>query len=147
MDVPAAKRGGLFDAGGMIPLRVDDVQPRIFLTINFTIVLAVVLVTGLIGITAVLYLALVPTDLGRLMIDSLVHTLTIGRKGEPAISGACMADLDDIFDVAGDEWIQYGVLKPATDENTSGHMGIALMDANEVPLGKPEKGRWYGGLS
>ncbi len=142
--VPAGQRGGPDDVGGTIALRVADATPRLFLTVNLAVVLAVVLVAAAMGVASVLYIALAPTSVGRLMIDSLVHTMTIAGRNGPAVPGACLAGLDDIFAAASDERIQYGALVPATF-NSCGHLGVGLVGGDHPGVGKPELGRWYGG--
>jgi hypothetical protein len=144
LDVPADQRNGPDDVGGTIALRVADATPRLFLTVNIAIVLAVVLVAAAMGVASVLYIALAPTNVGRLMIDSLVHTMTIAGRNEPAVPGACLAGFDDIFAAAGDERIQYGALAPATF-NSCGHLGVGMVGGDHPVVRKPELGRWYGG--
>ncbi len=80
------------------------------------------------------------------MIDSLVHTMTIAGRNEPAISGACLAGFEEIFAAARDERIQYGALVPATVDSC-GHLGVGIVGDNKTMVGKPELGRWYGGES
>lgn len=58
----------------------------------------------LLGVGSVLYLIVAENQgLGRLMRDSLVHSLTIGGINGPGIPNACMAGLQTVIDVVGKE--------------------------------------------
>ncbi len=96
------------------------------------------------GIASVLYVALAPTHVGQLMIDSIVHTMTIAGLNEPAVPGACLARFEEIFAAARDERIQYGALVPATVYSCV-KLGVGIICDNKTMVGKPELGRWYGG--
>ncbi len=101
--------------------------------------LAVALVTAAMGGAAVPYVALAPTHVGRLMIDSLVHTLTVARRGEPAVAGACLAGLDDMVATAAEERLQYGAPVIATF-STCGQLGVGAVGADKSAFRKPELG-------
>jgi hypothetical protein len=55
------------------------------------------------GGTVVLYVALAPMYMSRLMLNTPVHTLTVAGHGKPAIASACLASLDIISATATKE--------------------------------------------
>ncbi|RPA76471.1 hypothetical protein BJ508DRAFT_417592 [Ascobolus immersus RN42] len=134
----------VFDQSNVILYRIDKF--RVFVTLAIILAIAIVCLG---------YLSISRCDsLGRLMRDSLVHSLTVSGPHGPAIKGACMAGLDNIVEKAGEERLHFGVLQRSTQSN-AGHLGFAENLAmyatpgsqEDIPafvVGKPEKRMWYG---
>jgi hypothetical protein len=146
LTVPMGQHSRLDDIGGSIGLHVADALPHLFLTVNFAIMLAVVLVGAAMGMAFVVYIALVPTGVDHLMVSLLVHTMTVASRNGPAVPGACLASIEDIFAAASDERIQYGALVPAMF-NSIGNLGVGVVSGHHPCVGKLEQGMWYGGDS
>jgi hypothetical protein len=142
-DAPADQRSSPSQLGGFVALRVADKLPCLVLTVDFRVVFATVLLMAAMAIASVLYVTLVPNTVGRVMIDSLVHTMTITGRNEPAIPGVCLAGFDEIFAAASDERVHYGVLVLAIVASC-GYLGVSVVSGDKPKLGKLELGRWYG---
>ncbi|KAG4439704.1 hypothetical protein IFR05_004841 [Cadophora sp. M221] len=137
-----------------VTMSVLDERSVIVYKIDKLRVIIAVAVLFFIGLGCLVYLSVCSSGAcGRLMRDSLVHSLTVAGPYGPAIKGACLASLEDILDKARDEKLRFGVLFQATDW-VGGHLGFAEQPLlapgsyERTPLttvGKPVPGRSYGG--
>lgn len=148
-----AKTGAPDIAELNVTMSVADERNLIVYKVDKIRVVATVAVLFLIGFVCLGYLTLTRSGAcGRLMRDSLVHSLTVAGPNGPAVRGACLASLEDVLDKAGDETIRYGTLVNATD-SLSGHLGFAdetpspkiYSGSSSTGVGKPVPGMWYGG--
>ncbi|KAI1926944.1 hypothetical protein LOZ64_000076 [Ophidiomyces ophidiicola] len=147
LDVPESEIGGGADPNGTVVMRVQDERNVLIMTMNYRILIPVVGIATLMGILSVTYLVIAPNRvLGRLMRDSLVHTLTVGGRWGPGIRGACILSLETLLRQVGQERYIYGVIDPASP-STAGTLGLKeLGGAGPGPKhGDPLEGLYYGG--
>lgn len=145
--VPEAEKGGDADPSGTLPMAVRDERNVLIMTMNRGIIIPVVAIAVLIGLVSVIYLIIAPNKvLGRLMRDSLVHTLTVGGKWGPGIRGASIVGLEALLRQVGKERYAYGVIIPSNPAE-AGTLGIKEVDGvGAAPdLGDPAEGFYYGG--
>lgn len=145
--VPEAEKGGNADLNGTVPVEVRDQESVLIMTMNYGIIIPVVAIAVLIGVMSVLYLIIAPNKvLGRLMRDSLVHTLTVGGRWGPGIRGASIVGLEALLRQVGKERYAYGVIIPSNPAE-AGTLGIKEVDGvGAAPdLGDPVQGYYYGG--
>lgn len=148
-----AKSGGPVQQALNITMSVLDERTVVVYRIDKPRVVITVAVLLIVGVGCLVYLFLCKSGAsGRLVRDSLVHSLTVAGPQGPAVKGACLASLEDILEKAGDERVRYGVTLEASDM-VSGHLGFAEQvleptSYQAMPitvLGRPVPGRWYGG--
>ncbi|KAF2451670.1 hypothetical protein P171DRAFT_493090 [Karstenula rhodostoma CBS 690.94] len=147
-----AKTGSPEQGALNVTMSISDEQNVIVYKINKPRVVGTVAVLLLIGLGCLVYLSLWRSGAsGRLMRDSLVHSLTVAGPHGPAIQGACLSSLEELLDKAGDEKLKYGTILEATD-SLSGHLGFAEQNSpasyhgtSITSVGRPVPGRWYGG--
>ena len=148
-----AKPGGPAQQALNVTMSVMDERNVVVYRIDKTRVVVTVAVLLIAGLGCLVYLSLCKSGAsGRLVRDSLVHSLTVAGPHGPAVKGACLASLEDILKKAGDEKIKYGVTLEASDM-VSGHLGFAEQvieptSYQATPIttvGRPVPGRWYGG--
>lgn len=144
--VPASEQGGRYDLNGTIDLHVLNEQPVLVIKMNFHLIISVVGCSLLAGLISVFYLIVAPNKIvGRLMRDSLVHSLTVGGNDGPGIRGACIASLEKVLRDAGGERLKYDMLTEATPE-ILGRIGIREVGEYEGPVQEttPSKELFYG---
>ncbi|KAL5387288.1 hypothetical protein PMIN02_008170 [Paraphaeosphaeria minitans] len=148
------KTGSPEQAALNVTMSVSDEHNVIVYQVNKPRVISTVAVVFLIGLGCLVYLSLWSSRVcGRLVRDSLVHSLTVAGPNGPAIHGACLASLEEILHKAGDEKLKFGTILEATD-SLSGHLGFAgehylpatFHGTSMMSIGKPVPGRWYGGI-
>jgi len=145
--VPPEEIGGHFDLNATVDLTVQDERPFLVISIDYKALGAVVGAAVVLGVGSVLYLIWAADQgLGRLMRDSLVHSLTVGGIDGPGIPNACMAGLGHVLDVAGKEKVVYEVVVQAAP-GYSGHLAIQNVSLPRTSYPSPIPGFWYGGGS
>lgn len=146
LEVPTSEIGGPSDLDRTINVTVQDQEQTLILRIRYPPIVMTIIIALTTGFGAIIQLILAPNEvIGRLMQDSLIHSLTVGGKKGPAIQGACMADLEKILKRAGDEKYMYSVVIPASDTLT-GHLAVEEVDRDDLPelVEPPLPGSWYG---
>ena len=142
--VPANQTGGRFDLNSTVDMVVNSESLVLMIKINYTIIGTVVGVAVLLGISAVVYLIVAENEgLGRLMRDSLVHSLTVAGVQGPGIPNACMAGLQTVLDVVGKEKLVYEVVTQAIP-GYLGHLAIQNASIPRIRYTLPMSGYWYG---
>ncbi|KAF2467153.1 uncharacterized protein BDR25DRAFT_395316 [Lindgomyces ingoldianus] len=124
LNIPADAVGGPYDLNSTVDMIVQD-ERLVFITqFDYRILGIVVGVSILLGLGSLLYLvAAENSTLGRLMRDSLVHSLTIGGINGPGIPNSCMAGLETVLDVVGETRRVYGVVTQSTT-SSPGHLAM-----------------------
>ena len=148
-----SKTGAPDNAALNVTMGVEAEKNVIVYKVDKNRVIATVGVLFLIALVCLGYVSLVGSGAcGRLVRDSLVHSLTVAGPSGPAVRGACLASLEEVLEKAGDETLRYGTLLEAS-ESLSGHIGFAedvsapraYGGQSITSVGKPVPGMWYGG--
>ncbi|RYP15636.1 hypothetical protein DL765_005587 [Monosporascus sp. GIB2] len=107
-EIPDGQEGGRFDLDGVVELNVLDEQQIMLQRFNFARNFAGIAACLFVGVGAIIWVILGPkSTTGSLIQDSLVQTLTVSGRVEPAISDASTAGLGDILDNKGRETLRY----------------------------------------
>lgn len=81
VDLPPDEVGGAYDLNGTIDMVVQDETPVLLVKINFVVVYVVLGLALATALSALLYLVMATNHVpGRLMRDSLIHTLAVGAR-------------------------------------------------------------------
>ena len=142
--VPVDEIGGSFDLNAFVDFTVLDERLVLIIDINYRVLGTVVGVAVLLGVGSVLYLITAKNQgLGRLMRDSLVHSLTIDGINGPGIPNACMAGLQTVLNAVGKEKLVYEVITQAVP-GYLGHLAIRNASIPRTSYTFPIPGYWYG---
>lgn len=145
-NIPADAVGGPYDLNSTVDMTVQDERLLLVIHINYVVLGTVVGVALLLGLGAVFYLVTAEDQtLGRLMRDSLVHSLTVQGYNGAGIPKSCMAGLEIVLDAAGKQILVYGVAAQAAP-GFLGHLAIQTATGPRTNYALPIPGLWYGAV-
>lgn len=109
--LPVSDIGGQFDLNGTVDMAVQDQSQVVIVTVNFVVIAAVLGVIAAVSALALLYLILASNPVpGRLMRDSLVHTLSVAARVPDSNETVSVISLPNASDQSLDQVLKSGSL-------------------------------------
>jgi hypothetical protein len=141
-DLPASDIGGQYDLNGTVEMAVQDQTQVLIATVNFVVISSVLGIAAIISLLAVLYLFLASNPVpGRLMRDSLVHTLSVPARSPGTLAVASAINLRNNSDQSLDEVLKAGSslrLRCVLVDGVNGHSGKQTLVVEQTHSSGPE---------
>lgn len=133
---------------------MDVEQLQTFVKIEAVIFYALVGVSSFVALCCLAFLLGAKSAVGRLMVDSIIHSLTVGSVDGPSIQASSMAGLNGVLKQARDMKLVYGLLRERELEDETGaraivgQVGVVSVPPRMrslVKVSPPVEGRYYEG--
>ena len=118
-----------------VGVQIQSVQNIIILQINDKFIIVVLAVSWLMWLCSLFYLLTLRTKVGRLQVDTVIHSLTIGGKSGPGIPDSGLAGLNQVKKEFGNTLCRFGAIQ----NREGGLPGRVEVDEEVAPLREGEE--------
>jgi hypothetical protein len=95
-------------ANDQVGVQIQSTRNITILQINSPFIISVLVVSWLLAVSSVFYLLSVRTRVGRLQVDTIIHSLTLSGKNGPGISDSGLAGLNQVRKEFDDKICKFG---------------------------------------